>query len=73
MLIHASMKKVITKGLAALCALGGLLLIPTLLYNACGIAGSQDCADGSGWVSLIIVVAILGLFIFSYWLFRRGQ
>lgn len=67
------MKKVILWSGAALCGLVGVLLLPTLFYNACGIAGMQDCADGSKWVSSLIIMAIVGLFVLSFWLFRRGR
>jgi len=66
-------KKTILKTSAAVAALGGLLLLPTLLYNLCGIAGMQDCADGPKWISSLIIVGIIGLFVVSYWLFQRGR
>jgi hypothetical protein len=67
------MKKVILNTFAVLCGVAGLLLVPTLLYNACGIAGMQDCADGPKWISALIIVAVIGLFVLSYWLFRMGR
>jgi hypothetical protein len=69
----AHMKKVILKATAILCGLGGVVLIPTLFYNACGIAGIQDCADGPKLINALIVVMVPGLFVLSYWLFRRSR
>jgi hypothetical protein len=54
------MKKMILKTFAVVVALVGLLLVPTLLYNLCGIAGMQDCADGPKWISSLIIVGIIG-------------
>jgi cytosine/uracil/thiamine/allantoin permease len=67
------MKKKILKTSAVVVALIGLLLLPTLLYNLCGIAGMQDCADVPKWISSLIIVGIIGLFVLSYWLFQRGR
>jgi hypothetical protein len=67
------MKKVTLKAAAILCGFGGLLLIPILFYNACGIVGMQDCADGPKWVNALIVIMVSGLFVLSYWLFRRSR
>lgn len=67
------MKEPILKATAILCGLVGLLLIPTLFYNVCGIAGLQDCADGPKWVNALVIITVVGLFVLSYWLFRRGR
>lgn len=67
------MKKVILKASAIVCGVAGLILVPTLFYNAFGIAGIQDCAVGPKWVNAAIVIALFGLFVLSYWLFRKGR
>jgi hypothetical protein len=67
------MKKVMLKTAAILCGLAGLFLVPDLLYNACGIAGIGDCADGPKGTMALHIVVIIGLFVVSYWLFRMRR
>jgi hypothetical protein len=52
----------------------GFLVIPTLLYNVCGVAGMQDCAAGPQWESALVILASAivtgGFFYLSYRIFR---
>jgi len=69
------MKKIAYAILGTLCALAGLLLIPSLLYNACGLAGlDPDCGGGSKWenaiATTIIAIFVTGAFYLAYRLFR---
>jgi hypothetical protein len=61
--------------LGILCTVVALLMVPTLFYNACGLAGMGDCAEGPKWILTLNVFAcsvifLGGLFV-SYRLFRR--
>jgi len=71
-LVRKSLVRVV---LALLCALIALGIVPNLVYNACGLAGMQDCADGPKWMLVLNVLlsAIVfgGSLFLSYRLFRR--
>lgn len=68
------LKKAMFVILGIIFGLSGLLLIPTLLYDICGLSGGQDCADGPRWALVIIILActvlIGGAFFLSFRLFR---
>jgi hypothetical protein len=53
----------------------GIVVIPTMLYNLCGLFNLQDCADGPKWVNALIVVVCVAIagggFFLSYRSFRR--
>jgi len=60
---------------AILCSVFALLMVPSFFYNACGLAGMQDCADGPKWALISNVLAsafLIGCgFFLSYRLIRR--
>jgi hypothetical protein len=68
------MRKIAIAVLGIASGLLGLCLIPTVFYNACGLAGMQDCADDPKWESWLVILVglalISGLFFLSYRLFR---
>ena len=55
------MRKFIIRILGIVSGLGGLAVIPTLLYNFCGLTDlDSDCADGPAWVNgLTVLICIL--------------
>ena len=63
--------------LGILCAVVALLMVPTLFYNACGLAGMGDCADGPKWAlsltTLASAIVIGGGIFLSYRLFRQKE
>ena len=68
------MKKTLLRVSGVIAILLGLLPIPSLLYNTCGLAGIQDCADGPKWETALVLLLCLGIlagFVFlSRYLFR---
>jgi hypothetical protein len=66
-------KKLLLRSGAILSGLAGLLLIPDMLYNACGIAEIQDCADGPKWIMALHIFIAFGLFFLTFWLFRESR
>jgi len=51
------MRKVLFILGGAVSFVAALLLVPTLLYNVCGMAElSGDCADGPKWVSALVAL-----------------
>jgi hypothetical protein len=69
------MRKVFIRTLGIISGLGGLALIPPLLFNFCGLAHlSGDCADGPAWMNGLIVLGcaflIAAAFYLSYRLFK---
>jgi hypothetical protein len=69
------MRKFVIRTLGINSALGGLMVVPTLLFNFCGLAHlDSDCANGPAWVNGLIVLVcvslLAGAFYLSYWLFR---
>jgi hypothetical protein len=65
------------KLMGVLCGLVVLMMLPQLFYNACGLTGSRDCADGPRWVLTLNVLAsvatIVGGAFLSYRLFRGAS
>ena len=74
---RGSIKKIAFGALGVLSMLLGLFLVPTLFYNACGLAGSADCADGPKWVNLVVILVltifIAGTFFLATRLFRSAS
>jgi len=66
------MKEPILKASAILCGLGGLLLIPTLFSNVVGSLGFKT-APWPEAVNALVIITVVGLFVLSYWLFRKGR
>lgn len=44
---------------AILCGAIVVVVLPTLFYNVCGLAGMRDCADGPRWVLIANVTGLL--------------
>ena len=64
------MRKVFFVVLGVVSVLLAIWIIPTLVYNACGLVGMKDCSDGPRWESglvlLLCAVLIAGLSYLSY-------
>ncbi len=69
------MKKNISIGLSFVFLVFGLCLIPSALYNICGVVGGRDCADGPKWESALVAlfcIAFIGAVILnSVRIFRK--
>lgn len=69
------MRKFAIRTLGIASGVGGLAVVPTLLFNICGLVGlDSGCAEGPAWVSGLIVLICaslsVGAFYLSYRLFR---
>ena len=53
------MKRILSIGLGALFLLLGLAVVPSLLYNLCGIARVPDCSDAPRWESALVSVFLI--------------